>query len=115
MVPLKYHGLEPELLSLPQSAKERQLTLELRWSRIEAGHTTWLRQTKDAKHTRLTVPRDIAADMNVRDLDSFRCGLIKTKEDLEAAVYMIRKALEESMPVMVAFFGYGVEGEKDDK
>ena len=61
------------------------------------------------------MPRDIAADMDVRDLDSFRCGLIKTKEDLEAAVFMVKRCIEERKPVMVAIFGYGDEGEKDDE
>ena len=91
----------------PQSKRERELGFELSWSKIEAGHSLWLRKTKDPSSTKLTLPAVYARDIDVADRDFFRCGMVKTAEDLDAAIFKMREFISTNHPIIVCVFGYG--------
>lgn len=88
-----------------QTHKEKELQLELLWARVEAGHPIWLRKTRDPKNTKLTMPRAYAERLSIRDLDSYRCGLVETQEEWEAMVQVVGRLFKEGHPVYVCVFG----------
>ena len=92
-----------------QSPKEKELSLEVQLARVQAGHPLWLRKTKSPSNSKLTVPKNYAADLSIRDEDVCRAFLFKSPTDTDVASYAVKKFLALGAPIVMYVFSDGKE------